>query len=72
MFRIIIMTFSLIAVILVNAAANIMPINGKTTSEIPIGYPYYLHRRIMSFHLDCYISTSCLLAIRLHAQQRKS
>ena len=34
MFRIIIMTLSLIAVILINAAANIMPLNGKTTGEI--------------------------------------
>ena len=39
MFRIIIMTFSLIAVVLVNAAANIMPINGKTTGEISNSLP---------------------------------
>jgi hypothetical protein len=39
MFRIIIMTFSLIAVVLVNTAANIMPINGKTTGEISNSLP---------------------------------
>lgn len=39
MFRIMIMIFSLIAVILVNAAANIMPINGKTTGEISNSLP---------------------------------
>lgn len=39
MFRIIIMTFSLIAVVLVNAAANIMSINGKTTREISTSLP---------------------------------
>jgi hypothetical protein len=39
MFRIIIMTLTLIAVIIVNAAANILPINGKTTGEISNSLP---------------------------------
>jgi hypothetical protein len=39
MFRIMIMTFSFIAVVLVSAAANIMPINGKTTGEISNSLP---------------------------------
>ena len=34
MLRIIIMTFSLIAVVAVNVAANIVPFNGSTTGEI--------------------------------------
>ena len=34
MFRMIIMTLSLVAVIIVNATANILPLNGKTTIEI--------------------------------------
>ncbi|CAM3212831.1 tryptophan-rich sensory protein [Filibacter tadaridae] len=34
MLRILIMTFSLIAVVAVNVAANIIPFNGKTTGEI--------------------------------------
>ena len=34
MFRLIIMTLSLVAVIIVNATANILPLNGKTTIEI--------------------------------------
>ncbi|KAA0942132.1 tryptophan-rich sensory protein [Sporosarcina sp. ANT_H38] len=39
MFKLMIMTFSLIVVVLVNAAANIIPINGKTTGEISNSLP---------------------------------
>lgn len=39
MFRILLMALSLIAVIIVNAAANILPINGKTTGEISNSLP---------------------------------
>ena len=39
MFRILLMVLSLIAVIVVNATANILPINGKTTGEISNSLP---------------------------------
>lgn len=51
MFRMIIMTLSLIAVVLMNAVANILPLNGKTTGEIanqlpvlfiPAGYVFII------------------------------
>lgn len=51
MYRIMIMTFSLVAVVLVNAAANIIPFNGSTTVAIanrlpvlfmPAGYTFAL------------------------------
>nr|WP_316046126.1 hypothetical protein [Planococcus glaciei] len=34
MFRILLMTIAFIAIIVVNALANILPINGQTTGEI--------------------------------------
>ena len=51
MYRLMMMTFSLIAVVLVNVAANIMPFNGSTTGEIanrlpvlfiPAGYAFII------------------------------
>ena len=39
MFRILLMVLSLIAVIVVNTTANILPINGKTTGEISNSLP---------------------------------
>ena len=71
MLRIIIMTLSLIAVIIVYAAANILPFNGKTTGEIQIGYQSLYTCKLCIFNLGCYLSTARFLALWLFAQQSK-
>ena len=49
MLRLIIMTLSLIAVVAVNAAANIVPLNGSTTGEISTDFQYFLHLQVTYF-----------------------
>ncbi|AMQ05109.1 tryptophan-rich sensory protein [Sporosarcina sp. FSL K6-1540] len=70
MFRIIIMTFSLIAVVLVNAAANIMPINGKTTGQISNSLPVLFTPAGYTFSIWAVIYL--LLAIWLYGFMRNT
>ena len=57
------MTFSLIAVVAVNAAANIVPFNGSTTGEISNRLPIlFTPCKLCIFNMVRDLSTCCRLA----------
>ena len=60
MLRMIIMTISLIAVVLVNVAANIIPFNGSTTVEIATDYRAHYASEICFSLWAVHLRVTCL------------